>query len=102
MAPSVPLPGTLNPLGSGLAPGSREQLNLRALWRIPCSVNGLGQWPVAHWSWSQASWERSQRTSLISRVSRPLKSHPHASAEDLAGDPSLWPGGRVLPLMLVL
>ena len=40
MAPSVPLPGTLNPLGSGLAPGSWEQLNLGALWRIPCSVNG--------------------------------------------------------------
>lgn len=28
MAPSVPLPGTLNPLGSRLAPGSWEQLNL--------------------------------------------------------------------------
>lgn len=40
MAPSVPLPGTLNPLGSRLAPGSWEQLNLGALWRIPCSVNG--------------------------------------------------------------
>ena len=102
MSPSVPQPGTLNPLGSRLAPGSREQLNLGALWRIPCSVNGLVQWPVAGWSQFQASWKRNQRTSLISCGSHPLRSHPPASAEGLAGDPSLWPGGQVLPLMLVL
>ena len=102
MAPSVPLPGTLSPLGSGLAPGSREQLILGAIWRIPCSVNGLVPWPVAGWSRSQASWKRNQRISLISCVYHPLRSHPPASAEDLAGEPSLWPRGWVLPLMLVL